>query len=414
MHASLDVLRIPDFRRYLSSRFLMTFALQMQSVVVAWQVFSITKDPLSLGLIGLAEVIPAISFALIAGHIVDRSERKTIVLLAQLLTLVASLSLWILSVENFFQDNLQLKIYTIYFCIFLSGIARAFMASSLFAFFGQIIPKEKLVRASAWNSTFWQTASSLGPATGGLIYGYFGVSYAYLLICLFLIISVGAMSQIPKRGVIAKAIQEPFTQSLTVGIKFVFQNKIVLSALSLDLFAVLFGGAIALLPLFADILQVGPEGLGLMRAAPSVGAMIALIFITRNPPTKYAGSFLLAAVAGFGLSIICFAISKNLYLSLFFLAINGAFDSISVVTRSAILQLLTPDEMRGRVSAVNSIFISSSNELGAFESGVAAKWMGTIPSVIFGGCMTLCVVIATIILSPQMRKLNLKKLGRIE
>jgi MFS family permease len=411
MHESFEVLRIPDFRRYLSSRFLMTFALQMQAVAIAWQVYSLTKDPLSLGLIGLAEVSPAICFALLAGHIVDRNDRKKIVLLAQTLTVIVALLLWMLS-HGVFPLSKSAMVYSIYACAFFGGVARAFMASSLFAFFGQIIPKEKLVRAAAWNTTFWQTAASIGPATGGLLYGYFGVSFTYFVIGMLLLISIGAMAMIPKRGIVARAIEEPFTQSLTVGLKFVFRNPIVLSALSLDLFAVLFGGAVALLPLFADLLQVGPQGLGIMRAAPPVGAILSLLVITRRPPGKGAGPLLLSCVAGFGLCMICFALSRNFYLSLFFLALSGMFDSVSVVVRSAILQLLTPDEMRGRVSAVNSIFISSSNELGAFESGVAAKWMGTVPSVIFGGCMTLIVVISTLILSPKMRRLNLKALEK--
>ena len=379
----------------------------MQAVAVAWQMYSLTKDPLSLGLIGLAEVVPAIGFSLFAGHVVDRNDRKYVALFAFLLTTMTTITLWLLS-SGFFELSTKAVVYGIYAAVFISGVARAFLGSSLFAFFGQIIDREHYVRASAWSSTSWQIAASVGPALGGLIYGYGGAHQAYTAALILLVLGIGFLAQIPSRGKIhIDPNKEPFLQSLTVGLRFVFNRPVVLSALSLDLFAVLFGGAVALLPLFADLLQVGPEGLGLLRAAPSVGAALMAFFFIHHPPSRNAGRVLLWSVAGFGLCMISFALSKNFYFSLLILAVSGALDAVSVMVRSAIVQLMTPETMRGRVSAVNSIFIMSSNELGAFESGVAAKWLGTIPSVVFGGCMTMLVVATTAVLSPQMRKFDL-------
>jgi len=393
----------------MSSRFSLTLALQIQAVAVAWQVYSLTKDPLSLGLVGLAEVIPAVAFALFAGHIVDRSNRKTILLLAQWMSVAVLVFLGSLH----WLSALQVSTHTllIYAAVFGGGIARAFFASSAFAFFGQIIPRQHYVRASAWNSTLWQFASLVGPACAGFLYAAFGPNGTYWIAAGLGIISIICISRIPFAAKIVNSTgRESLKESLTVGLKFVFRHRIVLAALSLDLFAVLFGGAVALLPLFADLLGTGPQGLGLLRAAPSLGAVVAVFAFAHQPPSKRAGLGLLAAVAGFGICMICFALSQNFLASVTLLAISGALDSVSIVVRSGILQLTTPDAMRGRVSAVNSIFISSSNELGAFESGLTAKWMGTVPSVIFGGCMTLVVVAVVFCLVPELRKLNLANL----
>lgn len=411
MSDPLALLRIKNLRAYIFFRFLVTFALQMQFVAVQWQVYSLTKDPLSLGLIGLAEVIPAVGFALFAGHIVDANRRKTILFLALILSAAVSPFLWCLS-SDWIQIEPGQKVWAMYFGVFLLGVSRAFTAPAAFAFFGEVMPREHYVGAAAWSSTAWQIAAAVGPAAGGVVYGLSGPSFVYALAFFHCVAGIYFMSTIPgseKRG----SSREPFVKSLGIGLRFVFKNQIVLSALSLDLFAVLFGGAVALLPMFADLLQVGPEGLGLLRAAPSVGAFFMALYLTQRTPNHHTGKILLGCVGGFGLCMIGFGLSRNFFISLFLLALSGSFDAVSVVVRSAILQLTTPSEMRGRVSAVNSIFISSSNELGAFESGVTAKWMGAVPAVVFGGCMTLFVVAVTYVFAPKMRKLHLHELKEL-
>jgi MFS family permease len=383
----------------------MTLSWQCQSLAIAWLVYSLTKDPLSLGLVGLAELIPAAGFALIAGHIVDRSERKKIILASQTTIIATSILLWILTFEG---EHLPISwhLALIYGCVFILGSARAFLGTSQFAFFGQLFNRDQYVLASTWVSTAWQVAASLGPALGGIIYGQFGVSFTFLFCAVLTCLAAFSTSLIPGRSKIETVQSESFTQSLLSGVRFVRQTPILLGTLSLDLFAVLFGGAVALLPIFADYLNVGPEGLGLLRAAPFIGAFVMALWLTQRPPRHHVGKLLLGSVAGFGLCMIAFAISKNFAFSFFLLAASGALDGVSVVVRAAVLQLSTPDHMRGRVAAVNSIFITSSNELGAFESGVAAKILGVIPSVIFGGSMTLLVVFFTWWKSPEIRNLD--------
>lgn len=405
---SLSIFKNSSLRAFVMARFLLTFALQMQFVGVQWQVYSLTKDPLSLGLIGLAEVIPAVGFALFAGYVVDRSRRKSVLIRSVALCMSVSVLLWALARE-WIPTQPDEKVWLIYFAVFILGVARAFTAPASFAFFGEFMPREDFVKGTAWSSTAWQTAAALGPAAGGIIYGLGGATFVYglaFLHCLAGWLLLRSIPGYPNRGV----DREPFMKSLGLGLKFVFNHQIVLSALTLDLFAVLFGGAVALLPIFADILQVGPQGLGMLRAAPAFGAFFVALYLTQRPPTHHTGKILFACVSGFGLCMVGFGLSRIFMVSLVLLALSGALDAVSVVVRSAILQLTTPIEMRGRVSAVNSIFISSSNELGAFESGVTAKWMGTVPSVVFGGCMTVVVVAASWFLAPQMRKLHLHEL----
>jgi MFS family permease len=295
-----------------------------------------------------------------------------------------------------------------YAAIFLSGIGRGFSAPSFFAFVSQLVPRETLPNAITWNTTTWQTGAVTGPAIGGLLYGFIGPTNTYVTIVIFWIISILLITPITKKPIPEILGIQTLKERLTAGLKFVFERKVILGAISLDLFAVLFGGAVALLPIFAgEILFVGPQGLGVLRAAPSIGAVIMAIYMTRHPFTKNAGRNLLISVIGFGICIIIFGLSKSFYLSLFILALSGGFDSVSVVIRATIIQLMTPDNMKGRVSAVNSIFIGSSNEIGGFESGVAAKLLGTVPSVVFGGVMTLLIVSFVTIVSPRMRKLKL-------
>jgi len=379
----------------------------MQAVIVGWQVYEITKDPLSLGMIGLAEAVPSILVLLFAGHVTDTSDRKKIVAFSVFFMVFCSVLLLIISADlsEFLTSN---KVTAIYTAVFLSGIGRGFSGPSFFAFVSQLVPKNILPNAITWNTTTWQTGAVTGPALGGLIYGFWGAVNTYITIVILLIIAILLIFTIRKKPLPDRISFQSLKETLTAGLKFVFERKVILSAISLDLFAVLFGGAVALLPIFAgEILFVGPEGLGALRAAPSVGAVIMAVYMTRKPLTKNAGRNLLLSVLGFGLCIILFGISKSFLFSMAVLLLSGAFDSVSVVIRATIIQLMTPDNLKGRVSAVNSIFIGSSNEIGAFESGVAAKLLGTVPSVIFGGVMTILVVLFVTIFSPTIRKLKL-------
>jgi MFS family permease len=402
-----SALRFWEFRNFTIGRLCITIASQMQAVIVGWQIYEITKDPLSLGLIGLAEAIPSICVLLFAGHITDISDRKKIVLSSVALMAFCSISLLLITSDSIhtLTDN---KLFLIYSVIFLSGIARGFSAPSFFAFVAQLVPKEILPNAITWNTTSWQTGAVTGPAIGGLLYGLIGVTNTFAIVVIFLFIAIFLIIPIKKKPIPEIIGIQSLKEKLTAGLKFVFDRKIILGTISLDLFAVLFGGAVALLPIFAgEILFVGPEGLGALRAAPSIGAVLMAVYMTRRPLTKNAGRNLIISIFGFGACIIVFGISKNFYLSLFILALSGAFDSVSVVVRSTIIQLMTPDNMKGRVSAVNSIFIGSSNEIGAFESGVAAKLMGTVPSVVFGGIMTILIVTVVTIFFPKLRNLKL-------
>ncbi len=384
----------------------LTIALQIQAVIVGWEIFKITKDPLSLGLIGLAEAIPAISIALYAGHIADVSSKRNIIKWSIITMLFCSFGLLIATSDEMhfsFPDHIILT--TMYVLIFLSGLARGFYAPTGFSFLSQLVDRSLLTKASTWNSSAWQIAAIIGPALGGLLYATIGITNTFLFVLAFTIISLIAILRIKSKPIIPQNANETIAERLMEGVKFVFKNKVILNALSLDLFSVLFGGAVALLPVFADeILNVGAEGLGLLRAAPSLGASLTMVWISMQKHPKRPGILLLYCVAGFGLSIIGFGLSTNLYLSLFMLFLSGAFDSVSVVIRGNILQLQTPDHMRGRVSAVNTIFIGSSNEIGAFESGVAAKFLNTVPSVIFGGSMTLLIVAYTSLKAKALKK----------
>ncbi len=384
----------------------LTIALQIQAVIVGWEIFKITKDPLSLGLIGLAEAIPAISIALYAGHIADVSSKRNIIKWSIITMLFCSFGLLIATSDEMhfsFPDHIILT--TMYVLIFLSGLARGFYAPTGFSFLSQLVERSLLTKASTWNSSAWQIAAIIGPALGGLLYATIGITNTFLFVLAFTIISLIAILRIKSKPIIPQNANETIAERLMEGVKFVFKNKVILNALSLDLFSVLFGGAVALLPVFADeILNVGAEGLGLLRAAPSLGASVTMVWISMQKHPKRPGILLLYCVAGFGLSIIGFGLSTNLYLSLFMLFLSGAFDSVSVVIRGNILQLQTPDHMRGRVSAVNTIFIGSSNEIGAFESGVAAKFLNTVPSVIFGGSMTLLIVAYSSVKAKALKK----------
>jgi MFS family permease len=398
-----EALRHADFSRFVSAKFFLTLALQMQAVILSWFIYEKTKDPLSLGLIGLVEAVPALSIALFGGHLADRLSRKKIMLWSTILTLLASIFLvFVVKQEH---SN---QVFLIYITIFLIGIARGFHAPTQAAFWGQLVPEKTYVNASTWNSSIWQIGAVAGPAVGGFSYAWYGAFYSSIAVCVFILITLAFYLMIKDRHVIYKNKNESIGESLMKGVKFVFSNQLIISAITLDLFAVLFGGAVALLPIFAnEILKTGPQGLGILRAAPAVGAVVMALWLAYFPPRQNAGKKLLLCVAGFGLCMIGFALSKNFWISCMLLFLSGALDNVSVIIRSTIIQTFTPDDMRGRVSAVNSIFVGSSNELGAFESGLAAKFLGLIPSVVLGGCATLLVVVVTAIKAKQLRSLKI-------
>lgn len=389
----------------------MVFAWAMQFIVIEWQVYTLTKDPLSLGLIGLVEVIPAVSTALFAGHIVDQREKRGLLVRCILGFSIVSLGLFLLSwptLEDHVSQNTIL--YCIYFLVFIGGIVRAFLGPTIFSLIALIVPKKLYPNAATWSSTTWQMASVLGPSLAGFSISLIGVHWSMCLIFMFSVIALFGIFQISKKPILNPKLGEPVFQSLKEGLRFVFGTKAILGALTLDMIAVLFGGAIALLPIFAqDILHVGAEGFGILRAAPAVGAAIMMLGSTRFPLHRSAGRKLLIAVFAFGLCMIVFGLSTIFWLSVLALFVSGAVDGVSMIIRQTILQLKTPDHMRGRVASVNSMFVGSSNELGAFESGLAAKLMGTVTAVVFGGSMTLLTVGITAFVSPAFRKLDLQK-----
>jgi MFS family permease len=404
-------LRFREFNIFLFMRFAMVFAWSMQFVIIEWEVYSLTKNPLSLGIIGLMEIIPAISMALFAGHIVDQKEKKGLLLKCIIGFSIVSLGLFLVTLP-FIKSKLGLStiLYSVYVLVFLGGIVRSFIGPTIFSLLSLIVPKKIYPNASTWSSSVWQMGSMFGPAIAGFSIGIIGVHWSMCLVFLFSIIAIISLSQISEKPILNPKIGEPVFDSLKEGVKFVFKNKTILGAISLDMFAVLFGGAMALLPIFAqDILKVGSEGFGVLRAAPAVGAVITMVFSAYISLNKKAGIKLLTAIFIFGLCIIVFGLSKLFWVSVFALFLSGIADGVSVVIRNTILQLHTPDHMRGRVASVNSIFVGSSNELGAFESGITAKLMGTVTAVVFGGTLTLVTVITTALVLPSFRKLDLKK-----
>ena len=396
-------LRYRDFRLYLTTRILLTLALQIQVVIIGWHVYSITKDPLSLGLIGLVEIIPNFSVTLFAGHFADLYDRKKIVITCLSVLMFSGIALF--SVTHMVPDDHQ-KISFFYVIIACTGFARGILSPSLFSILTETIAKKDYVSSATWNSTLWQIAVMIGAGSSGFLFAAYSYN-SYLIMSVLVFFAIITFSFIsPKPHLIINDKKAPIFASIKGGFKYVFNNQIFLGALSLDLFAVLFGGAVALLPIYAqDILLVGPEGLGFLKAAPSLGSFAMSIVNVYWPPIRNTGRKLLWAVFGFGVCMIIFGISKNFYLSIFILALSGACDNISVVIRSTIMHTLIPPEMKGKVFAVNSMFIGSSNEIGEFESGVAAKIMGVVPAVVFGGTMTLLVVAITWLKAPKLKNL---------
>lgn len=404
-HDSYAALRHRDYRWFIISLFAMTLASQIQAVVVGWQVYSLTHDPLSLGLIGLAEALPFIAVALPAGYLADRWNRRRLSVAALVVLSLCSVSLLLMSASAGMLDRVGVRL--IYAIIFVSGIARGLLQPARQALGAELIPRVVYENAVAWRSSTWQTAAVVGPAVGGLVYGFSGAVAAYGMDAALMLLALAAFLFMRYAPTARELAEESIFAGLITGLRFVWSEPVILGALSLDLFSVFLGGAEALLPVFAsEILRVGPQGLGILRAAPAAGAVLTGISLAHRPPIERAGRALLVSVAAFALAIIGFGLSRSFFLSVVLLGISGMADSVSVVIRSTLLQLLTPLEMLGRVSAVNSVFIGSSNELGAFESGVAARLIGTVPAVVVGGAAALAVVGLTARTVPRLRELG--------
>ncbi len=397
-------LRNPNFLWYVASLVSLTLGTQIQATVVAWQVYAITKDPLSLGLVGLAEALPFITAALYAGHIADRHDRKLLALIALTVQFGCAIALLLLTV--YARRLLSVTILPIFVVVGVSGLARSLLQPARTALGAEIVPRETYTNAITWRSSLWQFAAVVGPAAGGIMYGFSGARLAYIVETVLCAIALLLFAQIAYTRLPAVVTEMTIGENLTVGIRFLMTQPELLGAQLLDLFSVLFGGAPALLPIFAsEILHVGPQGLGILRAAPAAGAVLISVLLVHRRMRK-AGPMLFICVAAFGACWILFALSRWFWISLALLVISGMLDNVSVVIRSTLLTLRTPPHLLGRVSAVNQIFIGSSNEIGSFESGVAAKLLGTVRSVIFGGLITLGVVGVTAWRIPALRRLD--------
>ena len=404
---ALDVLRIPEYRNFITGRFFYIMALRMVTTIVGWRIYEITHNPLAIGLIGLSEFLPAFCLALYAGHIIDKSDKRALLLrttAGYAICVAGLLALAFGPVAASLKNHwIQWLTYTI---VFFTGVIRAFAGPALNAIIAQIVPKEKLPNAVTLNTSAFLTASVVGHATAGFLIAHttylfcFSVVGVYVIVAWFFIFSLA-----PKQILVAG--EKKTWESIKEGLSFVFHTKEVLGALALDLFAVLFGGAVAMIPVYArDILKVGPIGFGWLNAADDIGSICMIMAMTIWPLRRRQGYILLYAVFGFGVGIIVFGLSKLYLLSFLALLCTGMLDGISVVIRGTIVQVKTPDPMRGRVSSVNSMFINSSNELGQFESGVMARLLGVVPSVVFGGCMTILVVVTTWFKAPSLRKME--------
>lgn len=407
-HDPFAAMRIAEYRNLMMGRFLFIMGLRMMGTLVGWWIYELTNEPFAIGLIGLSEVIPAVSLSLYAGHVIDISEKRKLLLRGVALYFSCALLLLGLSTKfTFTQISTHWIAFSIYVIIFLTGIFRAFTGPTFGTMVASIVPKQILQNATTWNQGIWLSASVIGHACVGFLIAGIGNSGSLAIICLLVLVGFGFMYQLKPKPALNEPGEKKTLESVKEGLRFVFNTKEVLGALSLDLFAVLFGGAVAMIPVFAkDILKSGPIGFGWLNAASDIGSILVIIILTISPMRSGQGKKLLISVAGFGICIIVFALSKIFWISFAVLLLSGILDGISVVIRGTILQLKTPDHMRGRVMSVNSMFINSSNELGQFESGVAAKLLGVIPSVVFGGCMTLLVVAGTWIKAPSLRKME--------
>ena len=402
-----EVLKIKEFRHFILGRFVFIMGLRMMGTLVAWWMYELTRDAFYIGMLGLAEAIPAITLALYAGYVIDKSEKRKLLLKTVLLYIVCSFILLATSTHWFNEQfGKKLIIIFVYTVIFLTGAIRSFSGPSFSAIIASLVPRSSLTIASQLSSTSWLVASITGHAAAGFLIAWLNVSGTFIVVSCLVITGYLFLRNLTEKPPKLQA-EKKTLEAVSEGLRYVFKTKEVLAALSLDLFAVLFGGAVAMVPVYAkEILHIGPIGFGWLNAATDMGAIMMVISLTIAPLKRKQGLKLMIAVAGFGICIIVFALSKWFWLSFFALIISGILDGVSVVVRGNILQLKTPDELRGRVMSVNSMFINSSNEIGQFESGVAAKLMGIIPSVVFGGCMTILVVVVTWFKAPSLKKLE--------
>jgi MFS family permease len=394
-----------EFTIFMAARILFIAGLRMVPVLIGWRLYELTGSKLALGMLGLSEVIPAIALALPAGVRVDRSNKHKLLTIAMSLYVLLMIGFAVVT-SSWMSENYSGKIieWTIYLLMACTGAVRAYSGAGFNSFLAQLVPTTSLVKAASINSMSWLIAAVIGPSFAGLLMGYTNITIAFIPACLLPATALILFQQITPKPISWQGTSKTW-EGVKEGLLFVWRQKALMGAMSLDMLAVLFGGAVALLPAFAnDILKVGPKGLGWLVAATYLGNFIAIAWLTRHPLKRKQGRTLLWVVAGFGACIAVFALSRNFWLSFFTLLVSGLFDGVSVIIRGTIVQLFVPDEMRGRVSSVNSIFINSSNELGQFESGVAAAAIGMIPSVIFGGCMTILIATATWFKSPTLRK----------
>ena len=402
-------LRIKEFNIFLLLRFALVFGWSMQFIVIEWEVYSLTKDPLSLGIIGLMEIIPAFTMPLFAGHIVDQKEKRNLLALCIAAFSLISLGLFLLTWDKVVEDwSTQTILYCIYALVFFGGFLRSFFGPTIFSLIALIVPKKIYPNAATWSSSTWKAATVLGALFAGFSIDWIGVDKTLAIVFAMVTFALIITFRIKKKPILNPNIGEPVMKSLKVGLQFVFNNKAILGALTLDMIAVLFGGAVALLSVFAqDILEVGSKGFGVLNASISVGSILTMFITTYLPVTKNAGKKLLISIFGFGICIIVFGMSKLFWVSVAALFFSGVTDGVSMVIRQTILQLKTPDHMRGRVASVNSMFVGSSNELGAFESGIAAKILGAPGAVVFGGIMTLATVVTIGAKNKTLRELDL-------
>jgi len=407
-HDPFEAMRIAEFRHLMFGRFLFIMGLRMMGTLVGWWIYELTNEPFAIGLIGLSEVIPAVSLSLYAGHIIDISEKRKLLLTGVALYFTCALFLFFLSTSfTASQISKHWIVFSIYIAIFFTGVFRSFTGPTFGTILSAIVPKKTIQNATTWGQGIWLGASVTGHAIVGFLIALLGNTGSLAIICTLVFAGYLFMYQLKPKPSLNEPGEKKTLESVKEGLRYVYQTKELLGALTLDLFAVLFGGAVAMIPVFAkDILNVGPIGFGWLNAASDIGSVIVIILLTAFPLKKAQGKKLLISVAIFGICIIVFALSKSFWLTFIVLLISGIVDGISVVIRGTILQLKTPDNMRGRVMSVNSMFINSSNEFGQFESGVAAKMMGVVPSVVFGGCMTLLVVVITWFKAPTLKEME--------
>ena len=396
-----------EFKALLGARLTNSLATSAIATVVGFQVWQLTQDPLALGLLGLVEAIPALGLVIFGGHIADRRDRRSIVLATSSVATAAAVLLGAISF-----NAAGLGLVAVFVPVFIVGVASGFERPALTAFEAQVIPLASAAQGTSWASSVSLAGSIVGPAIGGIAVALIGVPWTYFALAGLLAVSTVCVALIARKPTPIPEAGERLWTSLTSGIRYVFRNQFLVASMALDLFAVFFGGAVALLPIFADqILHAGPVGLGILRTAPSVGALVVMVTATRRPPTRYAGPLLLTCVAGFGVSMLVFAVSTSFVLSFLALLVSGVTDGVSMIIRSLIVRVMSPENMRGRISSVNWVFIGASNEIGAFESGVAARLLGTVPAVLAGGALTLLVVGAVALLAPELRRLDLR--GRL-